>query len=171
MNKLSTVVMWAASIGLVFVCSPRISLAADKANYSGKYFGVKIKTALGREIDSTMEVLQTDDSIEITRVELGKTTTSRCPFNGTEGDYSVPGTCKAMLKAKYLVIENVALFGTQLNGPPVYIHTKQRWQLSAHGKTLTIKVDVDFPDLDRDTSDVLAASISGTRKYTRVGNP
>ena len=53
----------------------------------------------------------------------------------------------------------------------VRMHTKERWQLSTDGKSLTIKSDVDFPDFPAGISATVAGDTSGTRKYTRIGNP
>jgi hypothetical protein len=150
-------------------------MAADKANYSGKYLLQGRKTVSGNKIDSAIEVVQSDESIEITRVEQGSRTTNRYPLNGSEGDYTSPGgvagKCKAQLKDKYLVLESVVTTRPQPNAPPVRIHTKERWQLSSDSKTLTVKSDVDFPDAPRDVSSVVGESVSGTQKYTRAENP
>jgi len=162
-------------MGLVIAWSTKTGLATDKVNYSGKYSSDRPMSKSGVETESTLEVVQNEDSIEITRVELGKRTTSHCPFNGSEGDYMSPGgvsgKCKAQLKAKYLVLESVVVGRPQATAPPVRVHTKERWQLSADGKSLTIKSDVDFPDFPADISAAVAGDTSGTRKYTRTGNP
>ena len=78
--------------------------------------------------------------------------------------------CKAQLKAKYLILESVVVTRRQATAT-VRMHTKERWQLSADGKNLTIKSDVDFPDFPSDISAAVAGDTSGTRKYTRTGNP
>jgi hypothetical protein len=51
------------------------------------------------------------------------------------------------------------------------MNTKERWQLSADGTSLTIKSDVDFPDFRSDISATVAVDASGTTKYKRTGNP
>jgi len=60
-------------------------MAADKAKYSGKYSLQGRKTASGNKIDSTIEVIQSDDHIQIIRIEQGSRTTNRYPLNGSEG--------------------------------------------------------------------------------------
>jgi hypothetical protein len=173
--KVFTLVAWVACIGLVMLWTASTGLAADKVNYSGKYSAERPKTTSDAETDSTLEVVQNEDSIEVTRVELGKRTTSRCPFNGSEGDYTSPGgasgKCKVQLKGKYLVLDSVVVARPQPTAPPVRMHTKERWQLSADAKTLTIKSDVDFPDFPSDISAAVAGTTSGTTKYTRTNNP
>ena len=157
-----------AGVGMIIAGIPRTGHAADKVNYSGKYSSERPKNT---STDSKLEVVQNEDSIEITRVELGKRTTSRCPFNGSEGDYTSPtgvsGKCKAQLKGKKLIIDSVVAARPQPTGT-VRMHTKEQWQLSTDGKTLTIKLDVDFPDFPA----VISASVaSTTTKYTRTENP
>jgi hypothetical protein len=175
MKQVSIFLAWMSCVGLVIASSGKTGLAADKVNYSGKYIAERLRTASGGETDSTLEVVQNEGSIEVTRVELGKKTTSRCPFNGSEGDYrspgGVPGKCKAQLKRKYLILESIVVARPQPTAPPVREHTKERWQLSADGKTLTIKSDVDFPDFPADISVAVADITSGTTKYTRTGIP
>jgi hypothetical protein len=172
MNRVFTFVAWVACVGLVIAWSGKTGLAADKVDYSGKYSAERIKTASG-ETDSTLEVVQHEDSIEVTRVELSKRTTSHCPFNGSEGDYTSPGgvsgRCKAQLKDKYLVLESVVVTRPQPTASPVRVHTKERWQLSGDSKTLTIKSDTDFPDFPADIS--AAVNASGTQKYNRTAKP
>ena len=175
MKKIFTCVAWIAAMGLLIAWPNKTGLAADKVNYSGKYSANRPTIKSGVETESTLEVVQKEDSIEITRVELGKRTASHCPFNGSEGDYTSPGgvsgKCKAQLKAKYLVLESVVVGRPQADAPPIREHTKERWQLSADGKTLTIKSDVDFPDFPANISAAVADNTSGTTKYTRTGTP
>lgn len=144
-------------------------------NYSGKYSADRPTIRSGVETESVLEVVQNEDSIEITRVELGKRMTSHCPFNGSEGGYMSPGgvsgKCKAQLKTKYLVLESVVVGRPQATAPPIREHTKERWQLSADRKSLTIKSDVDFPDFPADISAAVAGDTSGTIKYTRTRSP
>jgi hypothetical protein len=143
-------------------------------SYAGKYSAEGLKTTSGGGTGSTLEAVQNEDSIEVTRVELGKRTTNRCPFNGAEGDYTSPGgvsgRCKAQLKAKHLILESVVVTRPQTTGPPVRMHTKERWQLSADAKTLTIKSDVDFPDFPSEISAAVSGTTS-TTKYTRTESP
>jgi hypothetical protein len=146
--------------------------AADKINYSGKYALQGRKAAVS---DSTLEVIQDQDNVEVIRVERGRKTTNRYPLDGSDEDCTssggVPGKCKAQLKDKYLVLESVIAVSPQPNAPSIRIHTKERWQLSADSKTLTVKSNVDFPDAPAEVSGVVGAEVSGTEKYTRIQNP
>jgi hypothetical protein len=174
-KKIFTCVAWVTAMGLAITWTAKIGLAAEKVNYSGKYSAERATIKSGVETESTLEVIQNEDGLEVTTVELEKRTTSHCPFNGREGDYMSPGgvsgKCKAQLKAKYLVLESVVVARPQSTAPPIRMHTKERWQLSADGKSLTIKSDVDFPDFPAGISAAVAGDTSGTRKYTRIGNP
>jgi hypothetical protein len=135
----------------------------------------RTKNGLRQENRLNHRVVQSDDHIEITRVEQGSRTTNRYPLNGSEEAYTSPGglagKCQAQLKDKYLVLESEVTSKPSPNAPPVRIHTKERWQLSSDSKTLTVKSDVDFPDAPRDVSSVVGESGSGTQKYTKVENP
>src|SRR2546429_8891586 len=90
-KQISNLVVCVVCIGFLVACSGTPGMAADKANYSGKYSLQGRKTASGNKIDSTIEVIQSDDHIEITRVEQGSRTTNRYPLNGSEGAYTSPG--------------------------------------------------------------------------------
>lgn len=162
-----------ACMGLVTACSAKMSLAAAEVNFSGKYVAER-RAAPSGGADSILEVVQNNDYVEITRMELGKKTTSRCPFNGSEGDYTSPGgvsgKCKAQRKGKYLILESVVVTRPQ-PATAVRMHTKERWQLSTDIKTLTIKSDVDFPDFPADISAAVAGNTSGMMKYTRTDIP
>lgn len=159
-----------AALVLMFV-SARLS-ASDKLNFSGKYIADQAKNPAEGENASTLEVVQSDDSVEIIRVELGKKTVSHCPLSGSDGDYTSPGgvsgKCKAQLKPKYLMLEAVVLTRPQQAASPVRMHTKEKWQLSSDSKTLTIKSEVDFPDFPADVSAAVAGTTSGTVKYKRT---
>jgi hypothetical protein len=159
-------------IGVVMAWSADTTLAADKADYSGKYslrFG---KPVSGNDADLVLDVVENEDSIEITRVEQGRKTTNRYPLNGSDGGCTSPsgisGRCKAQLKGKFLLVESVVAIRPQPTASPVRVHTKERWQLSSDSKTLTIKSYVDFPDFPAGIS--AAVNASGTEQYTRVEN-
>ena len=157
------------------VGSVMTGVATDRVNYAGKYSLQERKTASGTQVDSTIEVVQSEDRVEVTRVEQGKKTTNVYPSNGSEGSYAsprgVPGKCKAEFKGKYLVLESTVVVRPQASAPPVRIHTKERWQLSPDSKILTVKFELDFPDAPREVSVVLGDYGSGTEKYARVENP
>jgi hypothetical protein len=163
-----------AAVGMIVAWVPKAGLAAENVSYSGKYSAQHVKGTPSGSPDSVLEVVQSENDIEITRVESGKRTTSRCPFNGPEGDYTSPGgvagKCKAQLKGKNLIVESVVLTHPQPTAT-VRMHTKERWQLSSDSKTLTIKSDVDFPDSPAGVSAAIAGDTSSTTKYTRTENP
>jgi len=160
-----------ACVLLALAFGVNAGVAAGK-NYSGKYSLQVQRHASGNNAGSTIEVVQNEDSIDVTRVEQGTRTSNRYPLNGGDGDYTssggVRGKCKAQLKDKYLVLESVVAATPEPNAPPMRVHTKERWQLSADAKTLTVKSDMDFPDAPSRVSAVVGESASGTQKYART---
>ncbi len=130
---------WLLCITLAFAWSGT-GLAADKANFSGKYSQVR------GALNATLDVMQNPDSIEITRVEKDKTMHGRCPLDGSWGDYTArSGTaqkCKARLKGDRLVLEWTDMTA---EADPKPMRGKEQWQLSADLKTLTIKSELSLP--------------------------
>ena len=149
------------------------ALAAGPLNFSGKYSEIASKSVINS--DSGLEVLQDDSGIEITRVESEGRTTSRCPFGGADGNYVSPrgirGTCKAYLKGRFLFVESLIVTHPQPAGSSVRIHTKERWELAADSKTLTIKSDSDFPDFPPEISGAVSGDTSYVRKFLRTNLP
>ena len=161
-------------VAMTLLTSAKLTLAADTTDYTGRYTAERPKKAASGSAESTLEVVQNENAIEITLIQSGKRTTSQCPFNGSEGDYTSPGgilgKCKAQVKEKNLIIESVVVTHPQPT-TNVRVHTKERWQLSKDGKTLTIKSDVDFPDFPSGVSAAVSGDTSTTTKYTRIVNP
>jgi hypothetical protein len=126
--------------------------AADRTDYSGTY-AVMFSKGAKAEPATILHVVQNNETIQINREVAGKTTTSRFPLNGSEGDYTSPGGIsgrgKAQFKGKNLVVESVVVTKPQPNGPPVRLRTRERWQLSPDAKVLTIRFNVDFPDFEQ----------------------
>ena len=144
--------------------------AAENANYSGRYLLERPKKASADSTDSSLEVIQKPDMIEITLSASGTLTTKKCPFDGTEGDYKSQGVllgkCKAQLKVKELIIESLYMSSNNFR-----VYNKQRWQLSKDGKILKIKSDVSFPDFSFDVNSIMSNYTSNTARYIRVENP
>jgi len=124
--------------------------AADRSSFSGSYTltgteGPKFEKGTVQRL----RVFQTDASIEVTQTIDGHTYTNAYPFDGKEGVYvnsaGAKGTCKGQSKRNYLILESVVTTRPDVNGPLVQIHTKQKWELSHDGKTLTIRFSVDSP--------------------------
>lgn len=171
MNRTMSLVAVAA---IVLEISSRIAIAGEMPNYSGKYLQERPKKASSLP-DSTLEVAQTEDAVVITQEVYGRKVIGRCPFNGSEGDYTSPGgilgKCKARLDMKSLTVESFLIAHTP-SKETVRMHSKERWQLSKDGKTLTIRTDTDFPDFPGGVTSALGDDLtSSTRKYARVGNP
>ena len=151
-----------ACLALVIALSADPVLPADKINYSGMYSLQKEKTSSGNDTESTLEVVHKEDSVEITKVQEGKRMISRCPLNGSEGDYisraGTSGKCKAQLKGKDLQLEWTAM----TLPPPEPMRGKELWQFSAEAKTLTIKTDIFMSK---------GIHIVMSEKYIRTENP
>ncbi len=161
-------------VAVILSMPAKLALGADTTDYSGKYVVEQPKKGQSASAESTLQVVQNENAIEVTLSESGKTTTSHCAFGGSEGDYTSPGgvsgKCKAQLKGKNLIIESVVVTHPQATSN-VRVHTKERWQLSKDSKTLTIKSDVDFPDFPSGVSAAVSGDTSTTTKYTRIPNP
>lgn len=149
-SKISRVVIFVALVGLVVSTSVRVGFAAYSLNFTGTYVhrGQKGDSDLDPQV--TLQIVQSDGDVQVTREEQGSKTTNRFTLNGAEGDCVSPGDvagkCKARLKGKSLVLEYVVLSNDQTTGTTVHIRTVEEWQLSGDSKTLTIKLHVDFPD-------------------------
>jgi hypothetical protein len=142
--------MCIAAVALSTTVTPRVGLAANNQNFTGKYLhpGEKDRSDLDPAV--TLDVVQSDEAIEITRADPGGKTSNRYLLNGAEEDCVSPSgvsaKCKAQLKGKFLVLEVVVASRDRDSGALVRIRTVEQWQLSGDSKTLTIKLRVDFPD-------------------------
>jgi hypothetical protein len=129
MKQLQKIGASVAVAGLILGWSARRTLAEDMPDFSGKY-SVESKGAAGPDGNATLEVVQSQNAIVITRVEAGRTTSSRCPFDGSKGDYTspggVPGKCKAQFKGKNLLIESIAVAHPSPTVTPVRLRIKER---------------------------------------------
>jgi hypothetical protein len=139
-----------ATVALFTTATPRVGLAASNQNFTGKYLhpGEKDRSDLDPAV--TLDVVQSEEAVEITRVDSVGKTSNRYLLNGAEEDCISPGgvsaKCKAQLKGKSLILEIVVASRNQESGALIRIRTVEQWQLSGDSKTLTIKLHVDFPD-------------------------
>jgi hypothetical protein len=151
-----------------------LCLAAIPANFSGKYSLLENGKNASPNPEPNLFVVQTADSIEVTKVENGKKIVNTYPLDGAEGDYitssGVKGKCKAKFKGSNLILESAVVNRVQMQGhpsTPVRMQTKEQWQLSSDAKLLSVKWEVSFPDF----ADMAAAvNKSGKEKYIRVAN-
>lgn len=133
------------------LCAVTAVYAAESSDFSGSYSLVPTKESQksGEKTVRTLAVVQSEHSIDVTAVENGRTTTYHCPLDGQDGVYisstGIKGRCKAKLGRKDLVLETFVTTVPVPNGPPIQMHTKEKWKLSADLKTLRIHVDVDSP--------------------------
>ena len=140
------------TVPIVLLFLAPLSLAADRADFSGSYTMTKstgdFKLKKGEVW--TLNVTQSDTLIEVTEVNDGKSTTNKYPLDGKEGPYVSPGgmkgACKGQFKKSALVLESVVDTRPQPNSPSVRLDTKERWELSGDMRTLTIHVDINIPN-------------------------
>lgn len=148
--------------------------AADKPSFSGTYF-LQVDKSDKRQSDVSLEVIQSDESIEVTKVVEGKKETNIYPLNGRDGEYlssgGVSGRCKGQIKGNKLVIESIVVTHPVPAAGPMRIHSREQWQLSGDLKTLTIKLSVDFPDVPAEASNFVGDILATTEIFTRVQTP
>jgi hypothetical protein len=107
--------------------------ATDSTDFSGTYTLAPRKESAKsqKQIVKTLTVVQTDSSIEVREVEAGRTNTNRYPLGDQQGSYVSPGglegTCKRKLGKKSLILESFVNARLDPKGPPVQIHTKQKY--------------------------------------------
>jgi len=148
-KRIACSVFFALLAALLVVASTII--AADRPDFSGSYTLTGSKGALKLKKGTfwTLRVVQSESAIEVTRVMDGNQNTNKFRLDGSEEAYNSPGgqtgTCKALFKGKYLILDTFVTTHPQQNGPAVQVHTRERWELSLDSKTLTIRSDVDFP--------------------------
>jgi len=164
-----------AILALLLAIAAFTGPAGDLPSFTGKYSPTDKKDKSISKV--VLEVVQTGDAIEVTRVDRtdkDKRTTNRYPVDGSDGDFVSPsgihGKCRAQFKGKQLILESLVEVQLPSSGRAIREHTRERWQLSADGKTLTIQTDVDFPDFPGEISAAVAGDTSGRKKYVRVGD-
>ena len=138
----------ARSFLYVALCATATIHTADGVSFSGSYT-LTPSNKSEKEAVRTLTVLQTESSIEITKLESGHSTTSHYPLDGQDGVYMTPtglkGTCRGKLRKKELVLESFVTTRPDPKGPLVQIHTKEKWELSPDLKTLRVHVEIDSP--------------------------
>jgi hypothetical protein len=116
-------------------------------DFSGTYTA---KHKVGKTLES-LRVIQTESSIEVTRVIDDKEYTTSFLLDGSVGEYTtvrgVHGKSKAQLKDKTLLLETFVASPPDAKGTSTRFHTRETWQLSGDNKKLTIKTEMDSPDM------------------------
>jgi type 1 fimbria pilin len=143
------IIFFFLSVMLAATAAPFAFSAAANLNFTGKFVhrGDKINSDLDPEV--TLDVVQNDQTVEVTRDGPAGKMSNRYLLNGSEQDCvtsnRVSAKCKAQLKGKYLALESVVDSPEQNSGSVIHVRTLEQWQLSGDSKTLTIKLRVDFP--------------------------
>jgi hypothetical protein len=142
--------MCIATVVLFTSAAPRVGFAANDQNFTGKYLHPGEKDHSDLDPAVTLDVVQSDEAVEITRVDSVGKTSNRYLLNGAEEDCISPSgvsaKCKAQLKGRFLILEIVVASRDRESGALIRIRTVEQWHLSGDSKTLTIKLRVDFPD-------------------------
>lgn len=148
--RLPTTAVILASLACSLAVPPLLAAAA-RPDFSGSYTLTGSKGAFKAKGASwSIRVVQTEATIEILKTMDGKEDLNTFQLDGSESVFTSSGgqkgTGKAQFKGKTLILETFITTRPQPNGPAVQIHTRERWELSADSKTLTIRSDVDFPN-------------------------
>jgi hypothetical protein len=157
-------------VGLMAAMTLHVGFAASILDFTGRYLhkGQKGNSDIDPEV--TLEVVQKDGAVEITREELGSKTTNRYTLDNAEEDClaagDIEGKCKARLTGKSLILEFVVLSNDHTTGVPVHVRTVEEWQLSPDSKTLSIRLHVDMPDRPSHSEDSKGQSYD-VEKFTR----
>jgi hypothetical protein len=136
---------------LILLLALTTASAAETPDFSGSYTLIPAKhvSKSVNDVICTLTIVQTANAIVATRTVDGKANTNTFPLDGAEGTCYTPNqtkeTCKGRLKKNRLLLESTLITHPLTDGPLVIILTKERWQLSADSKTLTIHTDIDTP--------------------------
>ena len=151
---------------LLLCCSS--VFAADTPNFSGTYNQQKPKPPKPR----SLRVVQSPTELEVTSESAGKTIVTRVPLNGSAVECTTPGgtagKCRAQLDGGQLILESNVFMQTKPNGPVARMHLKQEWQLSPDTKILTIKNQVDSPQISPEILNLIAPNNPWTETYERA---
>ena len=147
------------------------TFGATNPNFSGTYAAQQKSS--GKSI--MLRVVQSDSAVEVTRISGDKPSTNRFPLDGSEGEYKtesgVRGKCKGHVKNQTLVLESLVAPPARAGSPSIRFHTIEEWQLSRDGNTLTIKTEIQSPDMP---PDIMSAAIPNNpmkEKYQRTDKP
>jgi hypothetical protein len=133
----------------LFLMAPPAGVAAGNRNFSGSYTLVGSRGAFkGRGGAWTLDIVQTESTIEISKTVDRRKFTNKFLLSGAEGDYTTTsgqvGTGKAQFRGKTLVIDGYVT-NVESTSPEMQIHTHEKWDLSSDSKTLSVNVHIDFP--------------------------
>jgi hypothetical protein len=129
------------------------NLATDRRDYSGSYTlaGAKGSFKLEKGSVCTIKVLQPATVIEVTRVMDGKLNSAKLPLDGSGGAYTssggIKGKCKGQFKGEFIFLEAFVNTHSEPQRPTVPLRRRERAELTADSKTLTVRSEVDFPGM------------------------
>jgi hypothetical protein len=153
---------------VIFLATP--AWATAKADFSGSYAAQHKKG--DKALTPSLRVIQTDSTVQVTRIYGGKSVTNIFPLDGSEGDYTtetgVRGKCSAQLNGETLVLKTLAGPPPKANTPSLRFEIIEKWRLSPDNKKLTIKTDIKSPDMPNDVITAAFPDNPQTEKYQRL---
>jgi hypothetical protein len=159
----------------VLLCFAVGAFAATKPDFSGTYATKQNNDGKSAAGTVLLRVVQSDSSVEVTRINGDKTTTNRFPLDGSESDYTtetgVRGKCKAEMKNDTLILESLVASPARADRPSIRFHTTEQWQLSSDRNTLTVKTEIKSPDMP---AEVMARAFPNNprkEQYQRTDKP
>ena len=172
---MSTRVRTQAGKVLVFVAfAAAFAPAAPKLDFSGTYTA-REKNAKASVPPTILRVVQSESSVDVTRVANERELTNRFPLDGTDGNYTTAtglhGKSKAQFKNDALVLENFVASPPDASGRSIRFHTTETWKLAGDAKLLTIKTEVEAPDLSPEVAAAAFPNNPWTQTYQRTDKP
>jgi hypothetical protein len=158
-------------LALFSFCLASLAVAPARPDFSGNYTRQSTQANESGSGAVTLRVVQTDSSVEVTRTDGDGALTNRFPLDGTEGEWTSPtgmrGTCKARFSKETLVLETSSA-SSRPDGRSVRLQSREDWRLSKDVKTLTIRIEVRFPDMPPEVVAMAFPNNPRTETYQRA---
>jgi hypothetical protein len=147
-----------------------IAWAAARSDFSGNYAAQQKKG--DKALTASLRVIQTDSTVQVTRIHGNESLTNSFPLDGSEGDYTtetgVRGKCSAQLNGETLVLKTLTAPPPKASAPSLRFEIIEEWRLSPDTKTLTIKTEIKSPDMPTDVLSAAFPNNPRTEKYQRL---
>jgi hypothetical protein len=102
-RRILSAVISIATVALLAAATQRVGLAANNQNFTGKYLHPGERGRGDLDPAVTLDVVQSEETIEITRVDPGGKTSNLYPLNDTEEDCISPSGLSATEEVPRLV--------------------------------------------------------------------
>jgi len=118
------------------------------------------------DVNETLEVQQSETTLQVTQTVTGTTWTNIYSLDGTSGSYTTitrkTGKACATWHGKDLWIENFV--AASMQGRTIRFHSTEKWRLSEDRQTLKIHSETDSPDVPTAVIDVALQPYTKTYK-------